>query len=304
MAGLHVDREMLERFESDLDLRRPDRCAIPARILAFGKGCTILAIEDPAAAGLVFKRMAFFNSEEEVEQYEAALRRYVRTLSQRVALRVAPSITARLQVPARKQWLVYIVQKRMPEASLGHRAVGDLPPNEMNRLALAAVEEAAKVYDFNRAHLGEVEVGIDARISNWAINGFESAQSTLPNRLKLTYLDIGTPLMRQRGTEQFDATPLLRTFPTLARPLVRRMLLPDLLSRYYDFRRVALDLLSSILREGYGDFLAMLADSVNWFFLAERQEMHFRPLTVEEIVQYHRRDTWLWRSYLTLRRYF
>lgn len=303
MVDLHVNREMLERFETALDLRHPERCAIPARVLAFGKGCTILALEDPATSGLVFKRMAIFRSEKEAAHYETVLHHYVHALGQRIGIRVAPSTTVRISNPTRKQWPVYIIQERMPEASLGHHAIGDLPPSEMNRLALAALEEAAKVYDFNRTHLGDLELGIDGRISNWAINGFESSQPALPNRLKLNYLDIGTPLMRRREAEQFDPAPLLRAFPAIARPLVRRTLLPDMMSRYYDFRRVALDLLSSILKEGYGDFLSMLADSINWFFLAERQEMHFRPLTVQEIVRYHRRDIWLWRSYLLLRRY-
>lgn len=304
MADLYISPELLTRFEAGLDLRRPERCAIATQVLALGKGCTIFALDDPDAQGLVFKRMTLFQNEEEAESYEIALRRYIRALSQRIGIRVAPAITSRIPDRTHKHWVVYIVQERLPDVALGHRAIANLPPNEINCLALAAIEESAKVYDFNRAHLGDLEIALDARISNWAINGFGPNHTALPNRLKLTYLDVGTPLMRRRGTEQFDTAPLLRTFPALARPVVRRTLLPDLLSRYYDFRRAALDLLSSILREGYGNFLEMLADSINWFFLAERQEMHFRPLTVQEIMKYHRRDTRLWHSYLTFRRYF
>lgn len=302
MADLHVDRAMLECFESGLDLRRPERCAIPARILAHGKGCTILAIEHTDTAGLVFKRMAIFRSAEEAGRYEATLRRYVRALGQRAGIRVAPCVTEHVGNPERELWTVYIIQERMPEATIGHRVIGDLPPNEMNRLAIAVLTEAAKVFDFNQAHQGDLELGFDGRISNWAIVGFGRLRSELPERPKLNYLDIGTPLMRHHGIEQFDPTPFLRTFPAITLPIVRRALLADMMTRYYDFRRIALDILSSILKEGYCDFLGMLADSVNWFFLAERQEMHFRPITVQEIIAYHRHDTWRWQTYLKLRR--
>ncbi len=302
MADLHVDRAMLETFESGLDLRRPERGDIPARILAHGKGCTILAIEHEKTAGLVFKRVAIFRKEEEAGRYEATLRRYVRSLGQRAGVRVASCTTEHIHNPGRDRWIVYIIQERMPEATLGHRVIGDLPPNEMNRLAVAVLTEAAKVFDFNNARRDDLELGFDGRISNWSVVGFDRARCELPDRPKLSYLDVGTPLMRQHGVEQFDPTPFLRAFPVVTLPFVRRALLADMMTRYYDFRRVALDLLSSILKQGYGDFVKMLADSVNWFFLAERQEMHFQPITVHEVILYHRRDTWRWQAYLRLRR--
>lgn len=302
MADLRVNRELLERFESEFDPYRPERSTIPARTLAHGKGCTILAIEHPDTAGLVFKRLALFRTEEEAERYEATLRRYVRSLGERAGLRLAPSTTARIGSLAHRHWTVYIIQERMPDASLGHHAINDLPPDEMNRLAIASLTESAKVFDFNQTHVGELELGIDGRISNWAVVGLDTSRTTLPDRPKLYYLDIGTPLMRRRGVEQFDPGPLLRSFPAITRPIVSRALLPDMMTRYYDFRRVSLDLLSSILKEGYGDFLRMLTDSVNWFFLAERQEMHFRPITVQEIIAYQRHDAWRWQAYLKLRR--
>lgn len=302
MADLRVDREFLERFESEFDVRRPENGAIPARVLAHGKGSAILAIDSPAVAGLVFKRMAVFRSQEEAAHYIATLRRYVRVLRERAGVRVAPTDAALVGSPHHKHWTVYIVQERMAEASLGHNLIGTLSPHEMNHLAVAALAETVKVFDFNHAHQGDLELAIDGRISNWAVIGHDASRAALPDRLRLYYLDIGTPLMRRRGVEQFDPMPLLRTFPAVVVPFVRRALLPDLMTRYYNSRRVSLDLLSSILKEGFGDFLSMLVDSVNWFFLAERQEMHFRPITVQEILAYHRRDAWRWRAYLKMRR--
>lgn len=85
-------------------------------------------------------------------------------------------------------------------------------------------------------------------------------------------------------------------------PLIRRTVLPDLLSRYYDVRRVAIDLVARIQKVGRADLVPDAIDTVNWFFLAERREHHFRPITIEEIRRYHRWDALIWRMYLWLRR--
>lgn len=302
MAALEIDRTLLECFEAGFDPRRPERCAIPARPLANGKGCTILALDDPNAADVVLKRMALFRSEAEAAHYEAVLQDYISTLTEQVGVRVLPSVSVRVRGRSRRTWTVYIVQERVPETSLGHQLIGNLPPAEVDRLMMAVLTEIAKVFDFNMAHAGELELSIDGRISNWAVPGALSSSSGLPNPLELRYLDVGTPLMIRGNQERFVPEPLLRSFPIILRPFLRRVLLPDMMVRYYNYRRVTLDLLSSILNAGYGNLLRMLVDSANWFFLAEREEMHFRPITVHEVYAYHRRDMRRWHLYLALQR--
>ncbi len=302
MAGLEVDHKLLECFENGFDPRRPERCAIPVRTLANGKGCLILALDDPGAADVVFKRMSFFRTETEAAQYEALLQDYIATLTGRVGVRVLPSTTTRIRGRSRRTWTVYIIQERVPEALLGHHLIGNLPPAEVDRLMMAVLAEIAKVFDFNTAHAGELALSIDGRISNWAVLHHEPSSPALPDPLELYYLDVGTPLMIRGNQEQFVTEPLVRSFPLLLRPLLRRVLLPDMMVRYYNYRRVTLDLLSSILNAGYGSLLPLLVDSTNWFFLAERQEMHFRPITVSEVMAYHRRDMRRWQLYLVLRR--
>lgn len=302
MAALEIDRTLLANFEAGFDPRRPERCLIPARTLANGKGCTILALENPGVTDVVLKRMAIFRSEAEAAYYETVLRDYISTLTEQIGLRVLPSTSVRVRGRSRRAWTVFIVQERMPEAVIGHNLIGNLPPAEVDRLLVAILAELAKVFDFNIAHAGSLELSIDGRVSNWAVPGLELTSFTLPDPLELRYLDVGTPLMMRDGLEQFAPEPLLRSFPLLLRPLLRRALLPDLMARYYNHRRVTLDLLSSILNAGHSSLLRMLVDSANWFFLAERQEMHFRPITTHEVFLYHRRDLRRWQLYLALRR--
>ena len=49
MANLHVDRDFLQHFEAGLDLRRPERSAIPARVLGQGRVSTVFALGEGIA---------------------------------------------------------------------------------------------------------------------------------------------------------------------------------------------------------------------------------------------------------------
>jgi hypothetical protein len=188
----------------------------------------------------------------------------------------------------------------LPEDTIGHQAIYRMTPPDVGRLLLATLQETAKVFDFNHAHQGELEIGFDAQISNWAIIGFDPERCILPERPKLTYLDTSTPLMKRRGEEQLDPELFLRSAPSFLLPLVRRAFLPDVMSRYYDFRR--LDIVANFQKEGRRDLIPSMIDTVNWFFLAERQERHFKPITYEEIRRYYRWDALIWRVYLALRK--
>lgn len=302
MANLCVDREFLQRFEAGIDPRRPERSDIPARVLAEGRVCLVLSLKDCKATPLVYKRLPMFRTPAEAERYEVLHRRYIRALSERVGVRVMPSATAQVPSQAPGRTVLYIVQERVHEDCVGHNAIYRLSPADISRLLLAVLQETAKVFDFNRTHKGDLELGFDSQISNWAILGFDPENPGLPERIRLAYLDTSTPLMRRHGEEQLDADLFLRSLPRVFRPIIRRSTLNDLLARYYDFRRAALDLVANFHKEGRPELVRGLADTVNWFFLAERQEMHFRPLTEVEVRTRYRWDEFTWRAYLALRK--
>lgn len=302
MADLRVDLDLLQRFETGLDPRRPERSSLPARVIGHSQISTILAIGEKPDTSLVYKRLPMFQTTEEADRFITLHRRYLRSLGERAGVRVAPSVAVQITNPHAQRVVVYIVQEQAPEDTMGHQAMYCLSPADVTRLLLLALQETAKVFDFNRAHQGELELGFDAQISNWAITGFDPNCHILSDRARLVYLDTTAPLLRRRGQEQLDAELFLRSAPTLLLPLVRRTFLPDLMNRYYDFRRVALDLVADFQREGRPELVPGLIDSVNWFFLAERQEGHFKPLMPDEVRRYYRYDGLVWRIYLVLRR--
>ena len=302
MANLHVDRDFLQRFETGLDLRRPERSAIRARVLAQGRVCTVFALsENPQ--GLVFKRLAQFRADEDAIRYEAQHRKYVRALGERARVRVLPCATLRVHDASGTRIVVYIIQEQAQEDSIGHQAIYRMCTTpDIDHLLTLILRETAKVFDLNAAHQGGHEIGFDARISNWVIQGFDPENPCLTDRMRLAYLDTNTPLMRSHGQEQFDTDPFIRGMPALLPMFLRRSALNDLIARYYDFRGTVVDLLADLYSEGRPELVPWLTDSVNWFFLAERSDTHFRPLTVAEVKAHHRRDALSWRAYLAVRK--
>ena len=193
-------------------------------------------------------------------------------------------------------------RSRCTRIAVGHQAIYRLCTPDIDRLLTLILQETAKVFDLNMAHQGGWEIGFDARFSNWVLMGFDPEKPCMTERMRLAYLDTSTPLIRSRGQEQFDTGPFIRGMPALLPMFLRRSALNDLIARYYDFRSVAVDLLANLYSEGRPELVPWLTDSVNWYFLAERSNTHFRPLTIAEVKAHHRRDAFSWRAYLAVRK--
>lgn len=302
MSESGMDVEILRRFEAELDPRHPDRSALPARVLGYGEISTVFEIDAPGATGRACKRMPMFRNDGEAQAYEALYHEYVRTLDERIGLRVVPGNTVRVTNPAASRTVLYIIQRKLLPDAIGHRAIHKLPPAEVIRLVRAVLLQCRLVFDFNRVHRGDLELGLDGQISNWAIASFDPAAGTLPAAVELSYLDTSTPLMRRNGIEQLDPELLMRSAPSFTLWLLRRAFLPEVMTRYYDFRRVAMDLVANFHKEGRPELVPALVETVNRFFADELREPGFKPLSVSEIGGYYRFDALTWRMFLALRK--
>lgn len=299
MAEITIDQAFLARFEAGLNPRRPEQSAIPARVLGYGEISTVFEIDAPQAQGVAYKRMPMFRDEPEARRYAALYREYVRALGE-AGLRVAASDVAIIQDQQHGRTILYIGQERWPTAAIGHRVIGRLPQAEILRLVQRVLAEAGQVFAFNQAHRGELELGLDGQISNWAIADLDETAPTLPDPLTLVYLDTSTPLMRRGGQEQLDPELVMRSAPSFTLWFIRRAFLPEVMTRYYDFRRVALDLVANFYKEGRPDLVPALVTAVNDFC---RSTAAFRPLTVDEVRSYYRFDALIWRVFLALRKF-
>jgi len=84
--------------------------------------------------------------------------------------------------------------------------------------------------------------------------------------------------------------------------IIRLLFLEDVMTRYYDLRKVVVDLIANFYKEQRPDLIPALVDTVNEFFFAEIREGEFEPLTEKEIKAYYREDAWIWRLYLAFRK--
>jgi len=104
--------------------------------------------------------------------------------------------------------------------------------------------------------------------------------------------------MRIRGQEQLNPELFLRSAPSFLVWLIRWLFLPDVMTRYYDFRQVVMDLVANFYKEQRPDLIPLVLEVVNGPLV----EGDFPPLTVEEVQRYYRQDAWIWRTYLSFRK--
>ena len=299
MSGLEIDLDLLRQFETGLDPRFPERNTIPTRVLGYGEISTVLEI---GTGNVAYKRMPMFRTEQEADSYEALYKEYVEVLRDRVGLRLAPSDIVRLVDEQQGRVVVYIVQEKLPSEAIGHRVIHRLPPGDIGKLVSAVLRETAKVFDFNRRHKGELEVGFDGQISNWAIVGFDPDAPRLDDEIELVYLDTCTPLVSRNGQEQLNPDLFLRSAPSFLVWLIRLLFSQNVMTRYYDCRKVVIDLVANFYKEQRPELLPDLVDTVNRLFSVGIKDGGFEPITMREIKAYYREDAWIWRIYLSFRK--
>ena len=301
MPNHSIDLTLLGEFERGLNVRWPEKSQIPARVLGYGEISTVLEIQAAQTNGFAYKRMPMFRNEAEAARYETLYCEYVDVLQKQIGIQVVPGELIRLH-NQRGRLVVYIAQERLPSGWIGHRVIRSLPENEVCRLIRAVLLETKKVFDFNCLHARELELGLDGQISNWVVTGFDAETQQLPQEIKLGYVDTSTPLMQKGGQEQLDAELFLRSAPSFLVWLLRLLYLEEVMTRYYDVRRVALDLVANFHKEQRPDLVPALVDLANEFFAAEIQAGQFKPLAVQEIASYYKQDAQLWSVYLAARK--
>lgn len=293
-----IDTDLLERFERGLDPIHPERSAIPATILGYGEISTVLAIAD---GDLACKRMPMFANEAEIAAYTAAFDLYCARLEE-AGVRVVPSRLIPLRQRSAGRQVLYLVQSRLPAHAIGNAIVRDAAPAEAQRLLRAVLHELARVHRFNRRHPAEWELGIDGQISNWAVANRPSPHE-LPAAVELLYFDINTPLVRRNGVEQLDTELFLRSAPAFLRWVLRLFVVQDVVNRYYDLRRVIIDLIANLYKEGRGDLISCWLEAANRFLETELADLNLQPIAEHEVSAYYRNDANIWRLYLGLRRF-
>jgi hypothetical protein len=290
---------LLADFEKGLDPKEPERSRIPAVVLGYGEISTVFAIDDELLEGLAFKRMPLFKDANEIQAYQAAYGKYCRLL-QEVGLQLPAHGFASLVNEAGRPTL-YIVQHRLPSASIGNKALHLLTDDMVFLLVRRILQEMLLVWQYNRQQ-GHLQLSLDGQISNWSIDAFDPSKPRVDETTHLLYLDTSTPLFRVEGEDQLDTELFLRSAPSFLAWILRLLFLEDVVNRYYDFRRVAIDLVANFQKEQRDDLIPGILDVVNDFFAGEAAHLAIQPIEGKEVESYYREDALIWTLYLSFRR--
>jgi hypothetical protein len=84
--------------------------------------------------------------------------------------------------------------------------------------------------------------------------------------------------------------------------ILRLLFLEDVMTRYYDFRKVSIDLIANFYKEGRAELIPDLVRETNEFLLSQDPGGSLKPISEGEIHAYYREDAWIWRLYLAFRK--
>ncbi|HUN55908.1 MAG TPA: DUF6206 family protein [Smithella sp.] len=293
-----IDRGLLQKFEYGLNPQSPEGSAIPALIIGYGEMSTIFAINVPGQESLAYKRLPIFRTMDEMQSYEKLFQEYNSRLGE-IGLNIPAFAVVRV-APRAGNMVIYNVQARLDARSIGNRLIHTLPKEGVMTLFGLTLAELNRVFTFNESGTG-VKFGIDGQISNWAAADYKEGFTIGPDT-KLCYIDTSTPLMHIGGIEQLNPELFLRSAPSFLLWIIRWLFLKDVMTRYYDFRKVVIDLIANFYKEQLPELIPALINAANDFFANEGKKFNIAPITGKEVLAYYREDAMIWRAYLALRK--
>lgn len=263
-----IDPAALERLEDAAVASLDGTIPGGLDILGYGEISTVLradGVDGPVAA----KRLPAM-SEVELDTYRAVFERYLAAL---VAAGVRP-VASELRSVGGDPSTPYCVQPLMGSLLVdvlvgADEATGRSLVDRLVETVAGAVTE---------------RLGLDGQVSNWAVDGGD-----------LHYLDVTTPLLRdESGRELLDMGLFIASLPWALRGVVRRFLLVEILSHYYDPRAVLLDTAGNLYKERLDHLVPAFIEASN--------AVVDPPLTVDEARRYYRGDAAMWALLQRLRR--
>jgi hypothetical protein len=300
-CGYDVQCGLLQEFETSLDPLNPQANPIPCHVLGYGEISTVFGLDVEGLRNLAFKRMCIFKTQAEAQAYLDHYLEYNRRLESEIGLHLPPYGYALLACDADRP-VFYIIQKRLLPASIGNQAIYWLAPPEILLLFKLTLQELLKVWQYNQSNIN-AKVGIDGQISNWAIADFDPHHPSLDETAALYYLDTSSPIYLQNGVEQLDPELFLRSAPPYLVWILRLLFVKDVITRYYDPRKVTIDLIANFYKEQRPELVPGLVAAANEHIAHEAGKLGIPEITTREVRDYYREDEVIWSLYLSFRQF-
>jgi hypothetical protein len=297
---MKIDLELLKELERTINTIHPEKGKIPIKILGFGEISLVFEIlDDPE--NLAYKRIPIFDSEDQVKRHIWAYNAYCKILEKDVGLNM-PHYDAAWFKDDNGTIQFYCVQEKIAAESVGNKVIHQISENEIYTLITLVLQEMKKVWMYSKKNK-LIDLGLDGQISNFAIINYDPKNPKIDLNTKLYYFDTSTPMVRINGAEAMEAVLFLKSAPSFLRWLLKALFLEETVGRYYDWRKVAVDLIANFYKEQRSELIPNLITLVNNFFAEEASEFAINPITLEEIQKYYKSDKNMWVIFQSVRRF-
>lgn len=297
---MKINIELLRELEQSIDTSHPERGKIPIKMLGFGEISLVFEIlDDPEH--LAYKRIPIFDNEKQVKRHIWAYKEYNKLLKERVGLNL-PDYDVAWFKDQEEKIQFYCVQEKINSESVGNRVIHILKNDEIKTLVLLVMRELKKVWEFSKKNK-VIDIGIDGQISNFAIINYDLKNPKVNLDTKLYYLDTSTPMFRVNGIEAMEAVLFLKSAPSFLRWLLKALFLEETVGRYYEWRKVSIDLIANFFKEQKSELIPSLVRLINKFFREEAPEFEIEPITLEEVQKYYKSDKNIWVIFQSVRRF-
>ncbi|TKJ26385.1 MAG: hypothetical protein CEE42_04975 [Promethearchaeota archaeon Loki_b31] len=297
---MKIDIEVLKKLEKSIDTSDPEKGEVPIKILGYGEISLVFELLNNPEQ-IAYKRIPIFDNETQVERHIWAYNEYNRLLKEDVGLNLPEYDVAWFKDEEGKIQF-YCVQEKLPSESVGHKVIHQLSDQDIKSLILLVMREMKKVWDYSKNH-NNIDLGLDGQISNFAIIGFDPNNPKVDLDTKLMYFDTSTPMFRVNGNEAMEAVLFLKSAPSFLRWLLKALFLEETVGRYYDWRKVTIDLVANFFKEQKPELIPELINLVNKFFEEEAIDFDIEPLTLEEVKKYYKSDSSMWVIFQSVRRF-
>jgi len=297
---MKINIDLLRELEQSIDTFHPEKGKMPIKLLGFGEISLVFEIlDDPEH--LAYKRIPIFDNEQQVRRHIWAYREYNKLLKERVGLNL-PDYNVAWFKDQEGKIQFYCVQEKINSESVGNRVIHVLNNEEIKILVFLVMKELKKVWGFSRENK-IIDLGLDGQISNFAIINYNSNNPKVNLETKLYYLDTSTPMFRIKGIEAMEAELFLKSAPSFLRWLLKALFLEETVGRYYEWRKVSIDLIANFFKEQKQELIPSLIKLINKFFREEAPEFEIEPITFEEVHKYYKSDKDMWVIFQNVRRF-
>ncbi len=297
---MKIDIEILKKLERSIDIYNPENGEVPIKILGYGEISLVFELLN-SSEQIAYKRIPIFDNEMQVERHIWAYNEYNRLLKEDVGINLPEYDVAWFKDEEGKIQF-YCVQEKFPAESVGNKVIHKLSDQDIKTLILLVMREMKKVWDYSKNH-NTIDLGLDGQISNFAIVGFDPNSPKVDLDSKLIYFDTSTPMFRVDGNEAMEAVLFLKSAPSFLRWLLKALFLEETIGRYYDWRKVTIDLVANFFKEQKSELIPELINLVNKFFQEEAKDFKIEPLTLEEIEKYYKSDSRMWVIFQKVRHF-